>query len=68
MWQEGYYDRVLRDSEDILMVAQYLMNNPIRAGLVARVTDYPHLGSDRWSVADLIDAQQTASTLAVNRV
>ena len=68
LWQEGYYDRVLRDGDDILMVARYLMNNPIRAGLVARVTDYPYLGSDRWRVADLIDAQHTARTLAGKRV
>ena len=59
LWQEGYHDRVLREDEDILTLARYLLNNSIRAGLVATVTDYPHLGSDRWSVAELVEAQQT---------
>ena len=58
LWQEGYYDRVLRDGDDILAIARYLLNNPIRAGLVTRPIDYPHLGSDRWSLEELIGAQQ----------
>ena len=35
-----------------------LLNNPVRAGLVTSPVDYPYLGSDRWSVAGLIHAQQ----------
>lgn len=59
LWQEGYHDRVLRESEDLLTIARYLLNNPIRAGLVATVIDYPHVGSDRWSLSELVEAQQT---------
>ncbi len=58
LWQEGYYDRVLRNSEDSIGVARYLLNNPVRAGLVATPIDYPYLGSDRWTVEELIEAQQ----------
>jgi putative transposase len=58
LWQEGYYDRVLRDGEDILTIARYMLNNPVRAGLVKNPVEYPYLGSDRWSVIELIDAQQ----------
>ena len=58
LWQEGYYDRILRDGDDILTIARYMLNNPIRAGLVRRPADYPHMGSDRWSLQALIDAQQ----------
>ena len=56
LWQEGYYDRVLRKDEDLRTVARYLLNNPIRAGLVTKPIDYPYLGSDRWSVAEFIDS------------
>src|SRR5688572_19928866 len=58
LWQEGYHERVLREGDDPLSLARYLLNNPVRAGLVRAPIDYPHLGSDRWKIADLIDAQQ----------
>jgi REP element-mobilizing transposase RayT len=41
LWQDGYHDRALRREEDILSVARYIVANPLRAGLVARVGDYP---------------------------
>jgi putative transposase len=28
LWQEGYYDRVLRPEEDVKVVARYILNNP----------------------------------------
>lgn len=59
LWQEGYYDRVLREGDDILTLTRYVLNNPIRAGLVANAKDYPHIGSDRWSLTELIGAYET---------
>jgi hypothetical protein len=58
LWQEGYYDRVLRESDDSKTVARYLLNNPVRAGLAATPLDFPYLGSDRWTVRELIESQQ----------
>ena len=58
LWQEGYHERVLRENDDLRALARYLLNNPVRAGLVAAPIDYPYLGSDRWALAELIDAQQ----------
>ncbi len=42
VWQAGYQDRALRRENDILKVARYVICNPLRAGLVTRVGDYPH--------------------------
>jgi putative transposase len=42
IWQAGYYDHAIRKDEDIVSVARYIIANPIRAGLVKRVGDYPH--------------------------
>jgi len=42
VWQAGYHDRALRREEDVLDVARYIIANPVRAGLVRRVGDYPH--------------------------
>jgi REP element-mobilizing transposase RayT len=41
LWQQGYYDRALRHDEDIKSAARYIVMNPLRAGLVTRVGDYP---------------------------
>jgi REP element-mobilizing transposase RayT len=41
VWQMGYHDRALRAEKDIKSVARYIVANPLRAGLVGRVGDYP---------------------------
>jgi putative transposase len=47
VWQHGYYDHALRKTEDIRTVARYLIANPLRAGLVKHIGDYP-LWDTRW--------------------
>ena len=42
IWQTGFYDHALRKDEDIAAVARYIVANPVRAGLVGRLGDYPH--------------------------
>lgn len=41
LWQKGYHDRAIRYDEDLQKVADYILANPFRAGLVARIEDYP---------------------------
>lgn len=41
-WQHAYYDHALRNDEDIKKVARYIVANPLRAGLVERIEDYPY--------------------------
>lgn len=41
LWQDGFHDHALRREEDVLPVARYIVANPLRAGLVQRVGDYP---------------------------
>jgi len=42
LWQAGFHDRALRRDDDVVAVARYIVANPLRAGLVSRVGDYPH--------------------------
>jgi REP element-mobilizing transposase RayT len=56
LWQEGFYDRVLRPEDDPKQIARYIIENPVRAGLVRSPIDYPLLGSDVWTVQELIDS------------
>lgn len=41
LWQPGYHDHALRKEEDLVATARYLVANPLRAGLVKRIGDYP---------------------------
>lgn len=41
VWQSGYHDHALRAEEDIQAVARYVVANPLRAGLVEQLRDYP---------------------------
>lgn len=41
-WQHAYYDHALRSDEEIKKIARYIVANPLRAGLVDRIEDYPH--------------------------
>lgn len=45
IWQNGFHDRALRHEEDLLALARYVVANPLRAGLVERIGDYPHWDS-----------------------
>jgi len=42
VWQAGFHDRAIRREEDLREVARYVIANPLRAGLVQSVREYPH--------------------------
>jgi putative transposase len=41
LWQPGYYDHLIRDDENLRDAARYIVANPLRAGLVKVLGDYP---------------------------
>jgi len=45
IWQRGFHDHAVRRDEDLVAVARYLVANPLRAGLVTEIGDYPHWNS-----------------------
>jgi putative transposase len=55
LWQRYGYERVLRNEESTEDVIRYIVGNPIRAGLVTKVTDYPFWGSFKYSREELLD-------------
>lgn len=56
VWQASYFDRALRPSEPLVAIARYILRNPVRAGLVSRIGDWPHWDAiwleDRWHEPD----------------
>jgi len=52
-WQKDFYDHILRNDEDVQKHVFYILENPIRKGLVANWKEYPFKGStlynfDEW--------------------
>lgn len=41
LWQAGYYDHALRKEDDLRKFARYIVANPLRAGLVTKIAEYP---------------------------
>jgi REP element-mobilizing transposase RayT len=56
LWQEGYFERVLRAGDDARAVARYILENPVRAGLVKTPADYTLLGSGVWTLSELLES------------
>lgn len=50
LWQEGFYDRVLRKDEDTREAVRYVLGNPVRAGLVRAAHEWPFSGSDVFDI------------------
>ncbi len=42
VWNDGFYDHAIRADEDLIETARYIVANPLRAGLVDRIGDYPY--------------------------
>lgn len=42
LWARAYHDHAVRRDEDIVAAARYIVANPVRAGLVRSVRDYPY--------------------------
>jgi putative transposase len=41
VWQHGFHDHAIRSDESLAQIARYIIENPVRAGLVPRISDYP---------------------------
>jgi hypothetical protein len=42
IWQRGFYDWTIRDTNDWHTKVEYIWTNPVRARLAARPTEWPH--------------------------
>jgi REP element-mobilizing transposase RayT len=45
VWQDSFYERVLRREEEIEIVDRYILNNPVKDGLTSTWDEYPYNGS-----------------------
>ena len=55
LWQESYFDRTVRNVQELPALVEYMIRNPVRAGLVEDPVDYPYWGSERYSREQLLE-------------
>ena len=48
VWEIGFHDHALRREENLQSVARYVVRNPLRAGLVRRISEYSLWDAGRW--------------------
>jgi REP element-mobilizing transposase RayT len=47
IWQPSFHDHAVRTEDSLLAIARYVIMNPVRAGIVERIADYP-LWDSAW--------------------
>lgn len=52
LWSTSYYDHILRSNEYIGKIVWYILNNPVRKGLVEDWHDYKYWGSTIYKKED----------------
>lgn len=52
-WQKDFFDHILRKDEDVHKQVAYILNNPVRAGLVEDWRKYPYRGSTIYDLNTL---------------
>ena len=55
LWQRYGHDRFLRKDHEVRTIVRYVIENPVRAGLVQAVDEYPFIGSQLHSREELIE-------------
>jgi hypothetical protein len=55
LWQESFFDRTLRHEDDLVDVIRYVINNPVRAGLVEAPAAYMFWGSQSYTRDEILD-------------
>src|SRR5262245_53312063 len=58
LWQRYGYEHTLRSEEAAISVARYILENPLRAGLVASIEEYPFWGSSVYALEQIMEAVQ----------
>jgi putative transposase len=58
LWQRYGFERTLRSEESAVSVAKYILENPVRAGLVDRVDRYKFSGSTIYTIRQILQAVQ----------
>jgi REP element-mobilizing transposase RayT len=53
-WQKDFYDRIIRGDDDIAAQIRYILDNPVRKGLVTLWQQYPFKGAIGCKLEDML--------------
>ena len=51
LWQRSYYDHVLRGPDELQPAVEYILGNPVKAGLVEDPSGFPFMGGELLAAA-----------------
>ena len=54
-WQKDFFDHIIRKDEGLINVARYILDNPVRKGLVVNWQDFPFKGAIGCELADILE-------------
>lgn len=54
-WQKDFYDHVIRKHKDVATQIRYILDNPVRKGLVSSWQEYPFKGSIGCRLEDILN-------------
>lgn len=54
VWQSRFYDTILRTEEELMVKINYVLQNPVRGGIVKEASEYPYSSAKAYLV-DLED-------------
>jgi len=55
-WQKGFYDHVIRADESLQKQIRYLLDNPVRKGIVRSWDEYPYKGAIGYSLEEVLNS------------
>lgn len=53
-WQKDFYDHIIRTNEDVATQVRYILDNPVRKGLVSSWEEYPYKGAVGCRLEDVL--------------
>jgi REP element-mobilizing transposase RayT len=54
-WQKDFYDHIIKKNEDLSTQVRYILDNPVRMGLVSHWHEYRHKGSIGCDLDDILN-------------
>lgn len=61
IWQRRYWEHAIRDERDLRNHIDYIHNNPVKHGYVARACDWPHSSFHRFVREGVLSADWASS-------
>jgi putative transposase len=55
-WQKGFFDHIIRKVEGLIDAAKYILDNPVRKGIVEHWQDYPFKGAVGCQLEDILES------------